>query len=279
MRTTPSTLTQITARSQGFFLAQATDLSLATKVMMKITEWDDNTKSLSTWKNGIGFALGGIPCIFSKLHSAEIYIYTDNSESPVKMLFGLAAQLQRLADVVFEGVGSFTARIVSQPRIVLRVQCKAMVERWVKEERELSWSSPFDTPVSFIYTYSQDGNVNRDAVASFSLMRRSYLPDGYPKVAEDSFEFWTIVDDAFQESQLLIQHMPNFQRVFGYVTNRIAQQAGTSTSQSNNMSSERSSGNESGGEEDASKSIEEKPESELDSAVNDADDQAFQKKS
>lgn len=195
------------------------------------------------------------------------------------MLFGLAAQFQRLADVGFEGVGTFTARIVSQPRIVLRVQCKTMVERWVKEERELNWSSPFDTPVSFIYTYSQDGNVNRDAVASFNSMRRSYLPDGYPKVAEDSFEFWTIVDDAFQESQLLIQHMPNFQRVFGYVTNRIAQQAGTSTSQSNNMSSERSSGNESGGEEDASKSIEEKPESELDSAVNDADDQAFQKKS
>ena len=30
------------------FSPQATDLSLATKVTMKITEWDDNTKSLST---------------------------------------------------------------------------------------------------------------------------------------------------------------------------------------------------------------------------------------
>jgi hypothetical protein len=79
---------------------------------MKIMGWDDDNKSLSACRNGIHFVLKGSPAIFLKLRIAEIYIYTDSSDRPVKALFALADYLygsSTYGDVVFEGLGSFTA--------------------------------------------------------------------------------------------------------------------------------------------------------------------------
>lgn len=85
---------------------RATDLSLATQVMMKITSWEDDTKSLSALDNGLQFVFEWFLAVFHKLRTGEIYIYTDNSGKPGKALFALADQLYRcFSDIVFEGVG------------------------------------------------------------------------------------------------------------------------------------------------------------------------------
>jgi hypothetical protein len=260
---------------------QATDLSLATQVMMKITSWKNAAKSLSACVNGLEFVFEGFPTIFPKLRIAEIYIYTDNSKEPVKTLFDFADQLHRFSDVAFEGVCSFTARNVSQPGIDMRVQYKGVMERWAKEAEEehgFSWPSPLDMSARAMDRHSQGGQVNRNAIQSFRQMRRAYLPDGYPEVAEGSFEFWTIVDDAFRQTQLLMQQMPAINTVVtqlhGLAVQRIAP-----TTQLNDASPEKSIGNELGEEDDASNPFEQKPESELGSAQNGAGDQASQKSS
>jgi len=146
---------------------RATDLSLATQVTMKITG--------SACHNGIQFVLKGFPAIFPKLRTAKIYIYTDSSDRPVETLFALADYLRgssTYGNVVFDGVGSFTARSVDQPCINMMVQCKTTWERWAKEEHGLSWPSPSDVFTKSIYPYSEDGQVNRNAIESFNQMRR-----------------------------------------------------------------------------------------------------------
>lgn len=255
---------------------RATDLSLATQVMMKITGWDDDTKSLSGFCNGINFALEGLPAVFPKLRTATLYISTDSCETPVAGLFAFADYLRRSPyheDVVFEGVGSVTARSVNQPRINYLVQCKKTVERWTNEEPEFSWQSPFHMSARSMYPYSQDGHVHPAAIRSFNAARRSYLPGSYPEVAEDSFEFWTIVDEEWRQKQIVMQHIPAIQNVVGHLQN-LSVLTTRPTTQPNDTSSEKSSGSEPEGRNYASSSFEEKPESEFDSAANAADDRA-----
>lgn len=260
---------------------RATDLSLATQVMMKITGWYDDTKSLSAFCNGMKFAQEGLPAVFPKLRTATLYISLDRCKTPVHALFAFADRLYRSSyhdDVVFEGVGSFTARSGNRPRINYFVQCKKTVERWANEEPEFSWQFPFDLSTRSRYPYSQDGHVHLDAIRSFNAARRLYLPRSYPEVAEDSFEFWTIVDEEWRKKQLTMQHMPIFQNVVGHLQN-LSVPMTIPTTQPNGTSSEMSSGSELGGQNDASDSFEQKSESESDSAENDADDQASQVKS
>lgn len=189
---------------------RATDLSLATQVMMKLTGWNDGTKSLSALRNGITFAQEGLPAVFPKLRTATIYIYTDSYEAPVAGLFAFADYIRHSPnheDVVFEGVGSVTARSVNPPRINYLVQCKQTVERWTNEEPEPSWQSPFYMSARSMYPYSQDGHVHAAAIQSFNAARRSYLPGSYPEIAEDSFEFWTIVDEEWRQEQIMRQSL------------------------------------------------------------------------
>lgn len=247
--------------------------------MMKITSWNNAAKSLSACVNGLEFVFEGFPTIFPKLRTAEIYIYTDNSEEPVKTLFGFADQLHRFSDVAFEGVCSFTARNVSRPGINIRVQYKSVVERWAREEvHGFSWPSPFDMSARAMYRYSQGGQVNRNAIQAFRQMRRAYLPDGYPEVAEGSFEFWTIVDDAFRQTQLLMQQMPAINNLVTHLHSLTVQRVAPTT-QMSDASSEENIGSESGGEDDDSNSSQQKHVSEPDSADSGADDQTSPKKS
>lgn len=251
---------------------RATDLSLATQVMMKITGGYDTAKSLSAFHEGIEFSQEAFPAIFSKLRTATIYIYTDSCMAPVEALFALADYLHSSPnhdDIVFEGVGSFTAHSVNQPHISTMVQCKKTVEGWAKAELGLGSLYRFEMSTKSRYPYSQDGHVHRDAIRSFNVARRSYLPDSYPEVAEGSFEFWTVVDEVWQRRQLMMQgiqdivssiHFPFVQRV-------------PSTTQPNDASSKTNSSSDSGGEDDASISPEHQPESELDAADDGADDQ------
>ncbi|GAB7323048.1 hypothetical protein MBLNU13_g05567t1 [Cladosporium sp. NU13] len=129
-----------------------------------------------------------------------------------------------------------------------------------------------------MYPYSRDGSVHPDAIQSFNDARHEYLPDSYPEVAEDSFEFGTIVDEDWRQTQLTMRHMPGVQNVFGRLHN-LSTLITISTKRPDNTSSVKISDGESGGQDDASDSFEQKPESELASAENGADDYGFQKKS
>jgi hypothetical protein len=160
----------------------------------------------------------------------------------------------------------------------MMVQCKTTSGRWAKEEHGLSGPSPFDVSTKSIYPYSQDRQVNQNAIELFNQMHRSYLPVGYPKVAEDSFEFWTIVDDACREKRLWMQHISVVQHMATYL-HGLTVRTTTPTTQLNDASSEKRSSSGSGGEDDASVSFEQKPESEPDSTENGADDQASEEKS
>jgi hypothetical protein len=260
---------------------RANDLSLATQVTMKITDLQDDTKSLSGLVNGMTFVNERFPAIFPKLRTATIYTYTDNSEEPIRYLFALASTLHESSmydPVAFEGVGLVTAHSVGLPGLKIVLQCKSTTERWAKDEYGFSWPSPFDISARSMYPYSKDGRVNRYALLSFNQMRHSYLPDGYPEVAEDSFEFWTIVDDACHQTTLLMQHMPGVQNLVTHL-HGLTVQATTPTTQPNDASSEKRSSGGSGGEDDTSVSFEQKPESEPDSAENGADDQSSEEKS
>ena len=117
--------------------------------------------------------------------------------------------------------------------------------------------------------YSKDGHVHPNAIGVFNSVRHLYLPDSYPEVAEDSFEFWTIVDEDWRMSQIamprrlllnVVRHLHNLSVLMT-----------RPTAQPNDNSSEKSSGSEPGGQNDASDLFEQKPESELDFAENDAD--------
>lgn len=245
---------------------QATDLSLATKVMMKITGWDDETKSLSAYHNGIEFSHVGLPAMFPKLRAATLYLYTDSCKTPVQCFFALADYLHNSSshdDVIFEGVGLFTARNVKQPRIKTIVQRKKTVERWAEEKVGFGMSTRSR------YSYSQDGHVHPDAIRSFNAVRRSYLPDSYPEVAEGSFEFWTVVDEVWRRRQFTLQEIQDIARGIHNTSVQVV----PSTTHSNDASSETNSSSDSGGEDDASISPEHQPESELDAAEDGADDQ------
>jgi len=251
---------------------QATDLSLARQVMMKITDWNNDTKSLCALGNGIHFVREGLPAIFPKLHTATLCIPTDSSESPVQALFAFAGLLHSSSNhdgVVFEGIGSVTARSVSQPRINYSVQCKEIVKSWTNEELEFSRSCGLDQwSARSMYLYSQDGHVHRDAIILFNEARRFYLPKGYPEVAEGSFEFWTIIDQVWYQTRLSMPRMPAIQDIVEYLHN-LGVQAAPMAMQLNDASSGSSSGAESGGgEDDAFNSIEQKPKSEPDSVEN-----------
>ena len=112
--------------------------------------------------------------------------------------------------------------------------------------------------------------MHPDAIRSFNAARRLYLPGSYPEVDEDSFEFWTIVDEEWRKTQLAMQQIPDYQILVRSLSVLIT----SPTTQRNDTSSEKSSGSEPGEQNDASGTFEQKPESELDSAVNAADDRA-----
>jgi hypothetical protein len=114
--------------------------------------------------------------------------------------------------------------------------------------------------------------VDPAAIRLFNAARRLYLPGSYPEVAEDSFEFWTIVDE---ERRIIMQSLlaVHDHDAISHLHN-LSVLTTTPTAQLNDTSSENSSGSESGGHNDASDSLEQKPESELDSAENGADDRA-----
>lgn len=153
------------------------------------------------------------------------------------------------------------------------------MERWAKEEEHgFSWPSPFDMSARAMYQYSEGGQVNRNAIQSFHQMRRAYLPDGYPEVAEGSFEFWTIVDDAFRQTQLLMQQIPVVKnlvtQLHGLSVQRLA-----SVTQPKDASPEKNITSESEGKDNDSILSEQKTVYEPDSAEDGADDQAPLKKS
>ena len=259
---------------------QATDLSLARQVMMKISGWDDDTKSLSAFRNGIQFTLKGFPAIFPKLRTATLHISTDSSEEPVQTLFVFADFLHRSPnheDVVFDGVGSVTARSVSQTRINYLVQYKKMIGRWANPGLEFSWPPPPDMLTRSMYPYSQDGHVHPVAIEVFNAACHSYLPGSHPEVADDSFEFWTIVDEDWRQTKLRRVHMPGTQSIVGNL-HSLSVQITTTMTQLNDGSTVKSSGSVSGGQDDASDSIEQQPEFELDSAEDGADYQTSHKK-
>jgi hypothetical protein len=181
---------------------RATDLSLARKVMMKITGWHDDTKSLSAFQNGINLSQEGFPAIFPKLRNAALYIYTDGCKEPVRSLFALADYLHSSPhhdDVVFRGVGLVTARNFNQPHINTMVQCRNTVERWAEA------GLGFEKSARSEYPYSQDGQVHPEAIRSFNVAHRRYLPDSYPEVAEGSFEFWTVIGDVWRRRHVTLQ--------------------------------------------------------------------------
>jgi hypothetical protein len=256
---------------------QATDLSLATQVSMKLSIYDKNDKSLSGYHNGMDFVQEGFPTVFPKLRTATIVISTDNLSKPVQVLFGLAADLHdssAYSDAVFEGAGLVSAHSMRKPHLKIVVQCKAIVERWAawaSEGRDLIWSpysSPFDLYARSAYPPSQDGRVNPSAIKIFSRTCGLFLPDDYPEVAEDSFEFWTIVDEVWRNTEDSMQH-PVIQNIVGFLHNlHLSAQPAPSSTQPNEATSEKSGGGESGGDNDTANS------SEPDSAGDGADGQS-----
>lgn len=260
----------------------ATDLSLATRVTMKFSMWEKDDRSLSGYHNGMEFVRVGFPTVFPKLRTATIVISADNSSEPVKVLFALANTLHNSSlyeGAVFEYAGSVTAYSVGKPRLKVMVQCKTIMERWAaweSEGHELSWSSPFDGCARSVYPPSKDGRVNAHAIHMFNEMRGVFLPDDYPEVVEDSFEFWTIVDDVWRTTQISMQRMPVVQDLVERLRNLRLRQIARSLTQPNDANPEASSGDESGGGDDAPNSSEQLPESESDSGEINADDQASQ---
>jgi hypothetical protein len=193
----------------------ATDLSLATRVVMRIglgcepVSYDKHFVDVS---NAHEITTRSLPAIFPSLRTCRVYAYTDGTSHPAKILFARAKSMRaspRYEAIHFDTVGSLVATFKEVPQGKIFVQSKAAMDRWAQAIQPEPILSVPRVPISqtlarlgelkptarMIQHMSQalpQARVLEDML--IARYKRMVLPDAYPPIARDSHEYWTLVD-------------------------------------------------------------------------------------
>lgn len=182
-----------------------TDLSLATRVITKVGLFGKQAFVQSEMLGHVMiFILKWMPLVCPGLRAGTVYIYTD-----IEGLFNIAHRMRdvpSLQAVSFEGVGRVAASVKGSPCRKVFVLCKEAIERW--EAKRLSHSFlPNRISARGYYDRSREGSEGRDEILEvardlFDTLNVNIVPPDYPVIADDSHEFWTVVDEilGFTES-------------------------------------------------------------------------------
>ena len=154
--------------------------------------------------NAIRVAMVAIPKIFPKLHSSKYFVYVD-----MKFLFHMATMMRTMpffSDTSFDGVGSITACSSSSPDLKIAVQCKETMESWTASTDHIPPTRlhPLVITAGSLYRDSRgkpQGNHASYAQNLFSATGPVSVPQGYGAVDYDSYEFWTVLDQALSAYQ------------------------------------------------------------------------------
>jgi hypothetical protein len=188
---------------------QTTDLSLATQIVTKtdLTQMAQNSKEGEFGPvefNAIRVTMVAIPAIFPNLRSSKSFMYVD-----MKFLFHLAAMMRTMpifSETCFDGVGSVTACSSRHRNTIFVVQCKETMESWAAPTDNVppNTLNPLLVTAGSLYRASRgnpQGIHAQYARNLFSAASPASVPQEYGPVDYDSYEFWTVIDQALSSYQ------------------------------------------------------------------------------
>lgn len=187
--------------SKGIVSPLASDLSLATQVIVKI---DDSVEPevYDRVCSAAEMCLDTIPSIFPKLRTCSVYISMDTNARPLTELVSLCHTLRQyklFSEVDFNGVGSLQAFLTRLPCLRLVMQSRWTIDRWAKPEPvPAGHVTMSNVSANSLYHASRVDPHNVYAqVAEVTLdyfKRCVTLPTETNNVTYDGYEFWTLVD-------------------------------------------------------------------------------------
>jgi hypothetical protein len=188
---------------------KTTDLSLATQVVTKV----DLSKMSQNSRNGefgaiefnaIRIATVAIPSICPNLRSSKFFLYVNRN-----FLLHLAVMMRAnpvYSETSFDGVGSIAACSTRNRKFKIVIQCRETMESWAAPTGDISPHvlHPLLVTAGSLYRHSRgdpQGFQAQYARTMFSAASRTGVPEGYGVIDYDSYEFWTVVDNALSAYQ------------------------------------------------------------------------------
>jgi hypothetical protein len=188
---------------------RTTDLSLATQIVTKIdlTKASQNSKEGEVGPiefNAIRVAMVAIPAISPNLRWSKCFMYVD-----MKVLFHLAAMMRATpvySENAFDGVGSVAACSNRNRKIKVVVQCRETMDSWAAPTDDISPTTlhPLLVTAGSLYRESRrdpQGTHAQFARTLFNATHSAIVPQGYGPIDYDSYEFWTVIDQALSTCQ------------------------------------------------------------------------------
>jgi hypothetical protein len=196
----------------GIFISlQATDLSLATRIVANLDTMHDRDptkvdKAFGPVTRRAIFIVTGLPAIFPQLRSSTLCINVN-----ARHLICVAELIRAwpgCSMVCFDGVGSLATSWSSLPNLKFTVHCRATMQRWADQTGDITstFFTPVDVSANVLYRALQaDPECSRARFARsfFDRIHATVLPEDYGAIDEDSHEFWTVIDvclTAFQRT-------------------------------------------------------------------------------
>jgi hypothetical protein len=189
-----------------------TDLSLAKQIVSKVELVDLNVSSQDS-RPGLRvastFAVLKVPAIFPSLRTGIIHLSIDSAVIPEARFFTIERTLRRTEaynPLVFDGVGSLTTSIKSQPCITLVMQNRQAMDRWDAHADDILPDPLTFTNVHARTLYRESRADPQSESARFARRAYSVLDrgGGLGHVEHDSFEYWTIVDATLATAQRVV---------------------------------------------------------------------------
>jgi hypothetical protein len=188
---------------------RTTDLSLATQIATKtdLTKMAQNSKEGEFGPiefNAIRVTIVAIPAIFPNLRSSKFFMCME-----IKFLFHLAATMCAMpifSETRFDGVGSVTACSSRSRNTKFVVQCKETMESWAAPTDDVPPNTlhPLLVTAGSLYRALRGNPQSIHAQYArnlFSATSPASVPQGYGPIDYDSYEFWTVVDQALSTYQ------------------------------------------------------------------------------
>lgn len=188
---------------------KTTDLSLATQVVTKVdlSKMSQNSRDGEFGAiefNAIRIATVAIPSICPNLRSSTFFLYVNR-----KFLLHLAVMMRAnpvYSETSFDGVGSIAACSTRNRKLKIVVQCRETMESWAEPTGDISPHvlHPLLVTAGSLYRHSRgdpQGFHAQYARTMFSAASRTGVPEGYGGIDYDSYEFWTVVDNALSAFQ------------------------------------------------------------------------------
>lgn len=178
---------------------RATDLSLATQVVVKIDELvnpEVNDRISTAMTMSII-----LPAIFPKLRTCSVYVCVDTNPRPSAYLHTVGSSLREsdlFSEVCFNGVGSVHAISTDSPCLKLVLQSRWTIDRWeTPKPLPAGHLALTDVPAPSLYQASRADPQNvyaQRAQYIFNLFKMLRELPQLEDVEQDGYEYWTCID-------------------------------------------------------------------------------------